>query len=90
MHRIACTWIAGQAQKKRNRCVLRTPPTGFAPLMHADRILTETLEAVEEDDGGAKFSNSSGGQCRSIGRLVPGLKVGLDFCGRAALAAQRR
>jgi len=46
-------------------------------LVHADRILTGTLEAVE--DAGAKFSNSFWKPMQKASALVQGIKVGLDL-----------
>jgi hypothetical protein len=46
-------------------------------LMHADRILTGTLEAVE--DAGVKFSHSFWRPMQKASALVQGIKVGLDL-----------
>jgi len=46
-------------------------------LTHADRILTGTLEAVE--DAGSKFSHSFWRPVQKASALVQGIKVGLDL-----------
>ncbi len=46
-------------------------------LVHADRILTGTLEAVE--DAGSQFRKSFFGPIQKASALVQGIKVGLDF-----------
>lgn len=46
-------------------------------LVHADRILTGTLEAVE--DAGAKFSSNFWRPMQKASALVQGIKVGLDL-----------
>lgn len=46
-------------------------------LVHADRILTGTLEAVE--NAGAQFQRSFSVPMRKASALVEGIKVGLDF-----------
>ena len=46
-------------------------------LVHADRILTGTLEAVE--DAGSKFSHSFWKPMQKASALVQGIKVGLDL-----------
>jgi hypothetical protein len=46
-------------------------------LVHADRILTGTLEAVE--NAGAQVQRSFSGPMRKASALVEGIKVGLDF-----------
>ena len=46
-------------------------------LVHADRILTGTLEAVE--DAGSKFKHSFWRPVQKASALVQGIKVGLDL-----------
>jgi uncharacterized protein YoxC len=46
-------------------------------LVHADRILTGTLEAVE--DAGSKFNHSFWRPVQKASALVQGIKVGLDL-----------
>jgi hypothetical protein len=46
-------------------------------VVHADRILTSTLEAVE--NAGAEFQRSFFGPMQKASALVQGIKVGLDF-----------
>jgi hypothetical protein len=46
-------------------------------LVHADRILTGTLEAVE--DAGSKFKHNFWRPVQKASALVQGIKVGLDL-----------
>jgi len=66
----------GQAQKI-DRVFTDAADRLRGQLMHADRILTGTLEAVE--DAGAKFSNSFWRPMQKASALVQGIKVGLDL-----------
>jgi len=66
----------GQAQKI-DRVFTDAADRLRGQLMHADRILTGTLEAVE--DAGAKFSNSFWRPVQKASALVQGIKVGLDL-----------
>jgi hypothetical protein len=66
----------GQAQKI-DRVVTDAADRLRGQLMHADRILTGTLEAVE--DAGAKFSHSFWRPVQKASALVQGIKVGLDL-----------
>ncbi len=66
----------GQAQKI-DRVVTDAADRLRGQLVHADRILTGTLEAVE--DAGAKFSHSFWRPVQKASALVQGIKVGLDL-----------
>jgi uncharacterized protein YoxC len=66
----------GQAQKI-DRVFTDAADRLRGQLVHADRILTGTLEAVE--DAGAKFSNSFWRPMQKASALVQGIKVGLDL-----------
>lgn len=66
----------GQAQKI-DRVFTDASDRLRGQLMHADRILTGTLEAVE--DAGAKFSHSFWRPVQKASALVQGIKVGLDL-----------
>jgi hypothetical protein len=66
----------GQAQKI-DRVVTDAADRLRGQLMHADRILTGTLEAVE--DAGAKFSHSFWRPVQKASALVQGIKVVLDL-----------
>ena len=66
----------GQAQKI-DRVFTDAADRLRGQLMHADRILTGTLEAVE--DAGAKFSHSFWRPVQKASALVQGIKVGLDI-----------
>jgi hypothetical protein len=66
----------GQAQKI-DRVFTDAADRLRGQLMHADRILTGTLEAVE--DAGAKFSHSFWRPVQKASALVQGIKVGLDL-----------
>ena len=66
----------GQAQKV-DRVFTDAADRLRGQLLHADRILTGTLEAVE--DAGAKFSNSFWRPMQKASALVQGIKVGLDL-----------
>jgi hypothetical protein len=66
----------GQAQKI-DRVFTDAADRLRGQLMHADRILTGALEAVE--DAGAKFSHSFWRPVQKASALVQGIKVGLDL-----------
>ncbi len=66
----------GQAQKI-DRVVTDAADRLRGQLVHADRILTGTLEAVE--DAGFKFKNSFWRPVQKASALVQGIKVGLDL-----------
>src|SRR3989454_10483122 len=66
----------GQAQKI-DRVLTEASDRLRGQLVHADRILTGTLEAVE--DAGAKFSHSFWRPVQKASALVQGIKVGLDL-----------
>jgi hypothetical protein len=66
----------GQAQKI-DRVFTDASDRLRGQLVHADRILTGTLEAVE--DAGAKFSHSFWRPVQKASALVQGIKVGLDL-----------
>ncbi len=66
----------GQAQKI-DRVVTDAADRLRGQLVHADRILTGTLEAVE--DAGSKFRHSFWRPVQKASALVQGIKVGLDL-----------
>ncbi len=66
----------GQAQKI-DRVFTDAADRLRGQLVHADRILTGALEAVE--DAGAKFSHSFWRPVQKASALVQGIKVGLDL-----------
>jgi uncharacterized protein YoxC len=66
----------GQAQKI-DRVFTDAADRLRGQLLHADRILTGTLEAVE--DAGAKFSHNFWKPVQKASALVQGIKVGLDL-----------
>jgi hypothetical protein len=66
----------GQAQKV-DRVFTDAADRLRGQLLHADRILTGTLEAVE--DAGAKFRSSFWRPLQKAAALVQGIKVGLDL-----------
>src|SRR5206468_4515153 len=66
----------GQAQKI-DRVFTDAADRLRGQLVHADRILTGTLEAVE--DAGSKFSHSFWRPMHKASALVQGIKVGLDL-----------
>ncbi len=66
----------GQAQKI-DRVFTDAADRLRGQLVHADRILTGTLEAVE--DAGSKFSHSFWKPVQKASALVQGIKVGLDL-----------
>jgi hypothetical protein len=66
----------GQAQKI-DRVLTDAADRLRGQLNHADRILTGTLEAVE--DAGLKFKNSFWRPVQKASALVQGIKVGLDL-----------
>ena len=66
----------GQAQKV-DRVFTDAADRLRGQLLHADRILTGTLEAVE--DAGAKFRTSFWQPLQKVSALVQGIKVGLDL-----------
>jgi hypothetical protein len=66
----------GQAQKV-DRVFTEAADRLRGQLLHADRILTGTLEAVE--DAGTKFRQSFWRPVQKASALVQGIKVGLDL-----------
>ncbi len=66
----------GQAQKI-DRVFTDAADRLRGQLLHADRILTGTLEAVE--DAGSKFKHSFWRPVQKASALVQGIKVGLDL-----------
>ncbi len=66
----------GQAQKI-DRVFTDAADRLRGQLVHADRILTGTLEAVE--DAGSKFKHSFWRPVQKASALVQGIKVGLDL-----------
>jgi len=66
----------GQAQKV-DRVLTDTTDRLRGQLVHADRILTGALEAVE--DAGGKFRQSFWRPMQKASALVQGIKVGLDL-----------
>jgi hypothetical protein len=66
----------GQAQKI-DRVFTDAADRLRGQLVHADRILTGTLEAVE--DAGSKFKNNFWKPVQKASALVQGIKVGLDL-----------
>jgi hypothetical protein len=66
----------GQAQKV-DRVFTEAADRLRGQLLHADRILSGTLEAVE--DAGAKFRHSFWRPVQKASALVQGIKVGLDL-----------
>src|SRR6266699_2429329 len=66
----------GQAQKV-DRVFTEAADRLRGQLVHADRILTGALEAVE--DAGTKFSHSFWRPVQKASALVQGIKVGLDL-----------
>src|SRR5436189_2109816 len=66
----------GQAQKI-DRVFTDAADRLRGQLVHADRILTGTLEAVE--DAGSKFRHSFWRPVQKASALVQGIKVGLDL-----------
>src|SRR6202171_2345077 len=66
----------GQAQKM-DRVLTEAGDRLRGQLVHADRILTGTLEAVEE--AGSKFKSSFWRPVQKASALVQGIKVGLDL-----------
>lgn len=75
----------GQAQKV-DRVFTDAADRLRGQLLHADRILTGTLEAVE--DAGTKFRTSFWKPVQKASALVQGIKVGLDLL-RSRRPAQR-
>lgn len=76
----------GQAQKV-DRVFTDAADRLRGQLVHADRILTGTLEAVE--DAGAKFRSSFWRPVQKVSALVQGIKVGLDLLRSRRPAAAR-
>jgi hypothetical protein len=76
----------GQAQKV-DRVFTDAADRLRGQLVHADRILTGTLEAVEE--AGTKFRHSFWRPVQKASALVQGIKVGLDLL-RSRRPAPRR
>src|SRR6266446_1618903 len=66
----------GQAQKV-DRVLTEASDRLRGQLVHADRILTGTLEAVE--DAGAKIKHSFWRPVQKASAMVQGIKVGLDL-----------
>lgn len=70
-------YIARNQAQKVDRIFTDAADRLRGQLVHADRILTGTLEAVE--DAGAQFRRSFFGPMQKASALVQGIKVGLDF-----------
>src|ERR1700704_1835613 len=66
----------GQAQKM-DRVLTEASDLLRGQLIHADRILSGTMEAVE--DAGSKFKHSFWRPVQKASALVQGIKVGLDL-----------
>jgi hypothetical protein len=66
----------GQAQKA-DRVLTDAADRFRGQLLHLDRILTGTMEAVE--DAGAQFKNNFWRPVQKASALVQGIKVGLDL-----------
>jgi hypothetical protein len=77
----------GQAQKV-DRMFTEAADRLRGQLMHADRILTGTLEAVEE--AGAQVKHSFWLPVQKASALVQGIKVGLDFLRSRRRSSDRR
>jgi len=78
----------GQAQKV-DRVFTDAADRLRGQLLHVDRILTGTMEAVE--DAGAQFRQSFWPPMQKAAALVQGIKVGLDLLrSRRARAPRRR
>lgn len=75
----------GQAQRI-DRIFTETADRVRGQLVHADRILAATLEAVEE--AGIQFKQNLWGPVQKASALVHGIRVGLDFL-RSRRARQR-
>jgi hypothetical protein len=76
----------GQAQKI-DRVLTDAADRLRGQLVHADRILTGTLEAVE--DAGAKFKHNFWKPVQKASALVQGIKVGLDLLRSRRKSASR-
>ena len=76
----------GQAQKV-DRVFTDATDRFRGQLVRADRILTGTLEAVEE--AGTQFKNSFWSPVRKASALVQGIKVGIDLL-RSRRASSRK
>src|SRR5262249_40084124 len=72
----------GQAQKV-DRVFTDAADRLRGQLLHVDRILTGTMEAVE--DAGTQFRQSFWRPVQKASALVQGIKVGLDCCARGEL-----
>jgi len=66
----------GQAQKM-DRVVTDAADRFRGQLLHIDRILTGTMEAVE--DAGSQFKTSFFRPVQKVSALVQGIKIGLDL-----------
>jgi hypothetical protein len=77
----------GQAQKV-DRVFTDAADRLRGQLLHADRILTGTMEAVE--DAGTQFRHNFWRPVQKASALVQGIKVGLDLLRSRRARAQRR
>jgi hypothetical protein len=77
----------GQAQKV-DRVFTDAADRLRGQLLHVDRILTGTMEAVE--DAGTQFRQSFWRPVQKASALVQGIKVGLDLLRSRRAAAPRR
>jgi hypothetical protein len=77
----------GQAQKV-DRVFTDAADRLRGQLLHVDRILTGTMEAVE--DAGTQFRHSFWRPVQKASALVQGIKVGLDLLRSRRAAAPRR
>jgi hypothetical protein len=77
----------GQAQKA-DRVLTDAADRFRGQLLHLDRILTGTMEAVE--DAGAQFKSNFWRPVQKASALVQGIKVGLDLLRSRRAPATRR
>jgi hypothetical protein len=77
----------GQAQKM-DRVFSEATDRFRGQLLHVDRILTGTMEAVE--DAGTQFRNNFWRPVQKASALVQGIKVGLDLLRARRASAPRR
>jgi len=70
-------YLARAQAQKMDRVFTEATDRLRGQLHHADRILTGTLEAVEE--AGSQFNRNFLGPMQKVTAVVQGIKVGLDF-----------
>src|SRR5258708_56163 len=74
---IALFWTTRRPMQKMDRVVTDAADRFRGQLLHIDRIVTGTMEAVE--DAGSQFKTTFWRPMQRVSALVQGIKFGLDL-----------